>query len=190
MLGICFATTRFNTWLHKKPGCLARPMRDVCFGSSVQLCSASFHCRRLYSQSNRTPWDTSFPLVILSLHNQRGDGMCSGLILGSVWTTAHTEHTPSHTQTIFPTLDPPFPPPLSSRPTIFIWRKLFQTDPRPGAILSPAWFCVNPVCNEAVWRQITQNTSWSHGGADEDFQQDGSWRWFAFMSACCEKWPS
>lgn len=199
---------RFNTWLHKKLGCLARQTSDVSSSSSVQLFSASCCCsRRPYSQSKRASWDASFPPVILSLHNQRDDGIRSSpLTLRSVWTTAHTEYTPSRTHKI-PTLDPlSSPAELSSTsceatrsfvgPPVWLYlsgasySSLSSARSQAWCYPQPPWFCLNPACNEAVWRQITQNTSWSLGGADEDFQQDGSWRWFAFMSACCEKWPS
>lgn len=138
---------RFNTRLHKELGCLARQTSDVCFSSTVQLFSASCYCRRPYSQSNQTSWDTSFPPVILSLHNRRDDDICSGsLTLGSVWTAAHTHRSP--------TLDPlssPLPSFVNSmwsnilfcwfsRLAIFICCELFQTVicPVPGLVQPPA----------------------------------------------------
>lgn len=155
---------RFNTWLHKKLGCLALRTSDVCLSSTVQLFSASCDCRRPYSQSNQTSWDTSFPPVILSLYNQRDDDICSGLLtLGSVCTAAHTEHT--HTKST-PWI--PFPPPSLFRqphvkqlslllvlPSSYIY--LVQAipdchlpDPRLGVIPSPL---------DSVWTQPVMRPS-------------------------------
>lgn len=159
---------RSNTWLHKTFGCLALQTSDVCFSFTAQLFSASCCCRRLYGQSDQTSWDTSLPLVILSLHNQWDDGICSGLLtLGSVWTAACTEYTPSHTHRKSPPWIP-FPPPSSFRqphvkqqalllvhPSSYIY--LVQAipdchlpDPRPGAIPSPL---------DSVWTQTVMRPS-------------------------------
>ena len=93
---ICFAIAMWKIQLKKKLGCLVwhNQWRVLC--SAVQLFCASCNHTGGRAVSQSKPWDTSFPLVILSLHNQRDDDICSDqLTLGSVWTTAHREYTPS-----------------------------------------------------------------------------------------------
>lgn len=172
LFSICFATTVWKIQHMIAQGAWLSGLADqlVCFSSTVQLFSASCYCRRPYSQSNQTSWDTSFPLVILSLRNQRDDDICLGsLTLGSVWTTARTQYTPSHTHkhtwmnthTKAPPCVP-FPPPSLFRqphvkqhtlllvlPSSYIY--LVQAipdchlpDPRPGVTPSPL---------ESVWTQ-------------------------------------
>lgn len=196
---------RANTQLHKKLSCSLGQTSDVRSGSSVQLFCASRRCRRPYSQSNQT----SFPRVILSLSNQQGWRHLlwppnTGI---SVNHSIDRIHALAHIYTENPHPGSPFLPIhafvnhlWSNR--LFCWsgrsgyiyleQAIPDCRPIPSPVLSPQppWFCLNPGCNEAVWLQITQNTSRSLGGTDEDFQQDGSWRCFASMSAHCEKCPS
>lgn len=158
----------------------------MCF-RCVHLCAISCNCKA---------GKQSFPVVILSFHSERDDGIHAGLILKSVCTTTtHTEHyTPRHTHSHthkFPTL-------IWSNMhfcwfsclAIFILHKLFQTVICliQELVLVPRSL-PDSACNESAWHQITQNTlcgplrCWR-------FSDDLSWRWFAFMPACYEMWPS
>lgn len=90
---------------------------DVCVSSSLQLLSALCDYVLSYVGPDLTAWDTSFPLVILSLHQQLGDDISSTLsTLGSVLTTTHTKNihlpipiyarTHTHTLTGYPPSSP------------------------------------------------------------------------------------
>lgn len=132
----------------------------VTLSSTVQLFSASCYCRRPYSQSNQFSWDTSFPTVILSLHNQQDDDIfTASLTLGSVWTAARTKHTHTHK---CPTLDP-----LSSLLPLF--RQLRVKQPSLLLVLQSGYIYLEraiPDCHEhapgsldSVWTQPVMRPS-------------------------------
>lgn len=94
----CHNCVKDSAQLPKDLGCLACHTSNVFSGLAMQLLCAPCNWRQTYGQSKPASWDTSFPLVILSFHNQQDDDICPGLsTVGSVWAIQHIQNTHPHT---------------------------------------------------------------------------------------------